>query len=78
MEVWRGKGSLLDLLKKDPKVTRALPKKELDALFDLAYHLKHVDRIFRRVFGTGGEPPSAAPRRRGRVTRVRPPRRGSR
>jgi len=77
MQVWQGKGNLLDLLKKDPKVTRALPKKELDALFDLAYHLKHVDTIFRRVFGTG-DPPSATPRRRVRVSRVRPPRRGSR
>jgi adenylosuccinate lyase len=77
MQVWQGKGNLLDLLKKDPKVARALPKKELDALFDLAYHLKHVDTIFRRVFGTGGAP-AATPRRRLRATRVRPPRRASR
>ena len=24
---------------------------ELDALFDLGFHLKHVDTIFERVFG---------------------------
>jgi adenylosuccinate lyase len=24
---------------------------ELEELFDLGYHLKHVDTIFRRVFG---------------------------
>ena len=24
---------------------------ELEACFDLAYHFKHVDTIFRRVFG---------------------------
>jgi adenylosuccinate lyase len=38
-------------LKADPEVTRALPPAEIEALFDLAYHLKHVDTIFARVFG---------------------------
>jgi adenylosuccinate lyase len=33
-------------------VTKALPVKELEALFDLAYHLKHADTIFKRVFGS--------------------------
>lgn len=72
MKVWQGKGDLLSLLKKDPKVTRALSKKELDALFDLGYHTKHVDMIFRRVFGTSG--PSAQ-RRGTRISRSRPRRR---
>jgi adenylosuccinate lyase len=43
--------SFLDNLKADAEVTIALPPRELEALFDLAYHLKHVDTIFRRVFG---------------------------
>jgi adenylosuccinate lyase len=43
--------SFLDNLKADSEVTKALPPRELEALFDLAYHLKHVDTIFRRVFG---------------------------
>lgn len=51
MTVWREGGSLLALLKGDPEVTRALPAQKLDALFDLGYHFKHVDTIFRRVFG---------------------------
>jgi adenylosuccinate lyase len=25
--------------------------RQLEALFDLGYHLKHVDTIFERVFG---------------------------
>jgi adenylosuccinate lyase len=45
--------SFLDNLKKDGAVTKALPPHELEALFDLAYHLKHVDTIFARVFGKG-------------------------
>jgi adenylosuccinate lyase len=51
MPVWQGKGDFLTLLKNDPDVTKALPVKELEACFDLGYHLKHVDTIFRRVFG---------------------------
>jgi adenylosuccinate lyase len=43
--------SFLENLKADAEVTKALPARELEALFDLAYHLKHVDTIFRRVFG---------------------------
>jgi adenylosuccinate lyase len=39
------------LLKKNTQVIQAIPESELEALFDLDYHVKHVDAIFRRVFG---------------------------
>ena len=29
----------------------ALSEAEIEASFDLGYHTKHVDTIFRRVFG---------------------------
>ena len=51
MPVWRGEGNFLDLLKKDKDVSALLTDAELDSLFDLGYHTKHVDTIFRRVFG---------------------------
>jgi adenylosuccinate lyase len=51
MPVWRGEGQFLDLLKADADVTSLLEPAELEALFDLGYHLKHVDTIFARVFG---------------------------
>ncbi len=51
MRVWKGEGNFLDLLKTDGQVTQAIPESELEALFDLGYHVKHVDTIFRRVFG---------------------------
>jgi adenylosuccinate lyase len=51
METWRNGGSLLDRLKADLQVTKHLSAKELEAQFDLAYHFKHVDTIFARVFG---------------------------
>jgi adenylosuccinate lyase len=51
MPVWEGKGRFIDLLRADPEVARHLSPAELEALFDDAYHTKHVDTIFRRVFG---------------------------
>lgn len=53
MKVWESSGalSLLDLLKADAEVTAALSPAELEEKFDLAYHFRHVDTIFERVFG---------------------------
>src|SRR5205085_8979317 len=50
MPVWRGEGNFLDLLKNDTDVSKLLTPSELESLFDLGYHLKHVDTIFARVF----------------------------
>jgi adenylosuccinate lyase len=51
MPVWRGKGNFLDLLKADADVAAKLSAADLEALFDLGYHTKHVDTVFKRVFG---------------------------
>ena len=51
MPVWRGEGNFLELLKKDEDVSALLSAADLESLFDLGYHTKHVDTIFRRVFG---------------------------
>jgi adenylosuccinate lyase len=51
MPVWRGEGNFLELLKQDAEVSSLMSNAELEALFDLAYHFKHVDTIFNRVFG---------------------------
>jgi adenylosuccinate lyase len=51
MKVWRGEGRFLDFLKADPVVSKAMSDADLEALFDNGYHFKHVDTIFRRVFG---------------------------
>jgi len=51
MKVWeQGKDFLTELLG-DADVTKALPEDKIRALFDLSYHTKHVDTIFKRVFG---------------------------
>ena len=51
MPVWRGEGDFETLLKKDAGVKKYLTDAEIAEQFDLGYHLKHVDTIFRRVFG---------------------------
>jgi len=53
MKVWRGEGRFLEFLKADPVVSGALSDADLEVLFDLGYHFKHVDTIFARVFGDG-------------------------
>ena len=50
MRTWNGEGTLLGLLKANTDVTRLLSAIDLEALFDLDYHFKEVERIFARVF----------------------------
>jgi adenylosuccinate lyase len=51
MRVWEeGKDFLQELLN-DQEVIAALGEKEIREVFDLNYHLAHVDTIFNRVFG---------------------------
>ncbi len=54
MKVWRGEGRFLALLQADDEVRAHLSEAELADLFDLAWHFKHVDTIFARVFGEPG------------------------
>ena len=51
MDVWKGNAAFLNLLKSDRDIGEYLSNDELEELFDLGYHTKHVDTIFRRVFG---------------------------
>ena len=51
MEAWRGNASFLALCRADKQIREVLSDDELVALFDMRYHTKHVDTIFRRVFG---------------------------
>ena len=51
MKTIEGGGNFRSLLEADPEVTRLLQKSEIEACFDLKYHLKHVDTVFKRVFG---------------------------
>jgi len=50
MKVWEKGKDFYTELAADPEVIRALPQEKLKPLFDFAYHTRHVDTIFRRVF----------------------------
>jgi adenylosuccinate lyase len=51
MQVWEKGDSFRTLLARDEVIKRLLTPKELEIAFDVRNHLKHVDDIFRRVFG---------------------------
>ncbi|MCP5361825.1 MAG: adenylosuccinate lyase [Hyphomicrobiales bacterium] len=51
MKVWEEGKNFLEELLADSDVTASLPEAELCPLFDLSYHTKHVDTVFKRVFG---------------------------
>jgi adenylosuccinate lyase len=52
MKVWGGDSDFLSLLKADKDVHAKLSDKELEANFNLDHHFKHIDTIFKRVFGS--------------------------
>ncbi|MEH6402984.1 MAG: adenylosuccinate lyase [Sneathiella sp.] len=51
MVVWREGADFLELLKNDDEVTNAMTHEQIESVFDLEYHTKHVDTLFKRVFG---------------------------
>ncbi|MFY8156175.1 MAG: adenylosuccinate lyase [Rhabdaerophilum sp.] len=53
MKTWEHGADFLASLKADPEVSSRIPARELEAMFDLGYHFKHVDTIFARVFDEG-------------------------
>ena len=49
MKVWNGEGTFYELIKKDEEICSILSDDEIDDIFDLNYHLKHIEEIFQRV-----------------------------
>ncbi|KAA0580699.1 adenylosuccinate lyase [Azospirillum sp. Sh1] len=51
MQVWEKGGNYLDLLSNDPDIAKHIGRDKLEPMFDMSYHTKHVDTVFKRVFG---------------------------
>ncbi|AQX18412.1 MULTISPECIES: adenylosuccinate lyase [Bartonella] len=51
MKVWEQGKDFLEELLKDQDISKILSEAELREKFDLSYHTKHVDTIFKQVFG---------------------------
>ncbi|MFZ0450917.1 MAG: adenylosuccinate lyase [Desulfatiglandaceae bacterium] len=50
MKVWEEDLQFKDLLLADRDILTYLSKEEIEQIFDLQYHLKHVEDIYKRVF----------------------------
>jgi adenylosuccinate lyase len=57
MASWKGAEPLQELVGKDPFVTKHLTATEIRSCFDPKYYLRHLDKIFRRVFGSEARRP---------------------
>ncbi len=51
MRVWEEAADFMTELKADAEVTALMTDAEIEENFDLGYHTKHADTIFKRVFG---------------------------
>ncbi|HET6675035.1 MAG TPA: adenylosuccinate lyase [Nitrospiraceae bacterium] len=51
MAAWKGGGAFSDLVNKDPLITHYLTAEEIASCFNPVYYLRHLDAIYRRVFG---------------------------
>ncbi|CAO3351314.1 adenylosuccinate lyase [Azospirillum melinis] len=51
MQVWEKGGNYLDLLSNDADIAKHIGRDKLEPMFDMSYHTKHVDTVFKRVFG---------------------------
>ena len=51
MQLWEKGGDFKNLLSRDETACRLLSREELEHAFDVRGHLKHIEDIFRRVFG---------------------------
>lgn len=58
MASWQGAGGLQELVGKDPFVTHHLKPKEIATCFNPKYYLRHLDRIYKRVFRSSGTRPN--------------------
>ena len=50
MASWKGAGGLQKLVEQDPFISQHLTKSEIAACFNPKYYLRHLDKIYRRVF----------------------------
>jgi len=50
LQAWHGEESFKELLGGDPDIQKYLDKTEIEEIFSLNYHLRHVEEIFARVF----------------------------
>ncbi|MBD0306189.1 MAG: adenylosuccinate lyase [Nitrospiraceae bacterium] len=68
MDTWEGKAGFQESVSKDPLIMRHLNAAEIKSCFDPTYYLRHLDTIYRRVFGIKAEGRGGRRPRPSRVT----------
>ena len=69
MESWEGKGAFHDLVSQDPLISKTLTRAEIKACFEPQWYVRHLDEVYRRVFGVKTVSPKM---KRVQKSRVRP------
>ena len=64
MTAWKGEVGFQELVTRDPFITTHLKPSEITACFDPMYYLRHLDQVFRRVFGARAIPATRDRKRR--------------
>ncbi|PYT09715.1 MAG: adenylosuccinate lyase [Acidobacteria bacterium] len=54
MRAWQTDANFRELAGADPDIRKILDPKQIAACFDFGSHLRHIDTVFRRVFGADG------------------------
>ena len=67
MEAWEGQGDFYDLVSRDPLISKKLAPAEIQACFEPEWYVRHLDEVYRRVFGSKAMPPKAKPARKSRT-----------
>ena len=70
MEAWEGRETFHDLVSHDPLISKKLTPAEIKACFDPAWYVRHLDEVYRRVFGSKAVS-SKVKRAQGRTSRTR-------
>ncbi len=52
MDAWAGQGTFHDLVVQDPFISKKMTRAEIDACFDPQWYVRHLNEVYRRVFGS--------------------------
>lgn len=63
MKAWKKELNFRDLVMKDKRITKRVPRKQIEEAFNLKRQLRNVDKIFARVFGEEAKPSASSKKR---------------
>ena len=67
MEAWEGQGNFYDLVSLDPLIAGQLTATEIKACFEPEWYVRHLDKVYRRVFRARAVPSKIKPARKSRT-----------